>query len=244
MNDPRALLALQIATGTVLSPEGRMLRVNSADTFAPPRMYLSGCSTGWIVRLRHDVEAQAAEAIEELAAREPPVSAPGATPRFAERYREILGVSAPLSDHDFGPIHRLPNGSASPRQGAIVSSGTADGNALLARLTQHGVPANLIDVGFAGLSDFWEPWCAALEDGEIAAIAFAARLGPFGADIGVTTMEPFRGRGFASAATAAWSAHPALRERTLFYSTHRDNLSSRRVIARLGLPFLGESMRL
>jgi hypothetical protein len=37
---------------------------------------------------------------------------------------------------------------------------------------------------------------------------------------------------------------PMLRQRTLFYSTHRDNLASQRVIAQLGLPFIGASMRI
>ncbi len=38
------------------------------------------------------------------------------------------------------------------------------------------------------------------------------------------------------------ACHP--RHPVLFYSTHRDNLSSQRVIARLQLPFLGESLRI
>jgi predicted GNAT family acetyltransferase len=84
----------------------------------------------------------------------------------------------------------------------------------------------------------------ALAGDDIAALAFAARLGERGAEIGVVTLPQFRGRGFAAAATAAWSALPMLQDRALFYSTHRDNLSSQRVIARLGLPFLGVSMRL
>ena len=162
----------------------------------------------------------------------------------AEGYREILGDSEPLTDHNFGPIHRLPHNTDWRSDAAIVAQGTPKGDALVARLAKDGMPPSLVEAGFNDLSDFWEPWCVALSGGEIASIAFAARLGPRAADIGVHTMRGFRGRGFAAAATAAWSALPILRERTLFYSTHRDNLSSRRVIARLGLPFLGESMRL
>jgi predicted GNAT family acetyltransferase len=80
-------------------------------------------------------------------------------------------------------------------------------------------------------------------DGAIAAIAFAARKGLLAADVGVFTLDAFRGRGLAAAVTAAWATllprHPML-----FYSTTRDNLASQRVIAKLGLPFVGESFRI
>lgn len=239
-----ALLALQAATMFVLSPAGRILRLNSPDDALPPRMYLAGCEDGWTLRLRHDVDNATAAAIETLASREPPVTAPGATPHFAERYREIMGSHEPLTDRNFGPIHRLPHGMAWKSDATLAAQGTEAGDALLARLAKDGMPPSLVEAGFTGLADFWEPWCVALAGGEIASIAFAARLGPHAADIGLHTMRDFRGRGFAAAATAAWSALPMLQKRTLFYSTHRDNLSSKRVIARLGLPFLGESMRI
>jgi hypothetical protein len=35
-----------------------------------------------------------------------------------------------------------------------------------------------------------------------------------------------------------------LQTRPLFYATHRDNVSSQRVIARLGLPFLGVRLQI
>ena len=239
-----ALLALQAATMFVLSPAGRILRLNSPDEVAPPLMYLAGGKDGWIARLRHDVDDATAAAIETLASQEPPVTAPGASPRYAERYRELLGLHEPLTDRNFGPIHLLPHGTAWKSDAATVAQGTAEGRALLARLAKDGMPPSLVEAGFTSPADFWEPWCVALSGGEIASIAFAARLGPSAADVGVHTMRDFRGQGFAAAVTAAWSALPMLKERTMFYSTHRDNLSSQRVIARLGLPFLGESMRI
>jgi predicted GNAT family acetyltransferase len=101
------------------------------------------------------------------------------------------------------------------------------------------MPQDLVDAGFLDLTHFWEPWCVATVDGKIAALAFAVRLGQQGAELGVNTLPAYRSRGLAAAVTAGWSAHPALQTRPLFYGTHRDNLSSQRVIARLGLPFLG-----
>ncbi len=76
-----------------------------------------------------------------------------------------------------------------------------------------------------------------------AAVAFAARLGAQGADVGVYTFPAFRGRGLAVAVTTVWSSLPALSDRALFYSTHRTNASSRRVAERLGLRRVGLSLR-
>jgi predicted GNAT family acetyltransferase len=77
---------------------------------------------------------------------------------------------------------------------------------------------------------------------EIAAIAFAARVGDQGSEIGVYAFPKFRTRGFASAVTASWSSLASLNGRTLFYSTSRSNRSSQRVAARLGLRMIGASV--
>jgi hypothetical protein len=239
-----ALLENQLATLFETAPGGRMLCCNDPQRSPAPLMHLAIGAHGASVRLRHDIGDPIAAEIEALAAREPAVTAPDATPRYAERYREWLGAREPSTDHDFGVTYGLPHGTPWSNPVACVASGTPQGDALVGRIASQGMPQTMVDVGFADLSHFWAPWCVALHDGEIAAIAFAARLGPRGAEVGVTTTKPFRGRGFAAAATAGWSALPVLQDRPLFYATHRDNLSSRRVIARLGLPFLGVRMQL
>lgn len=107
-----------------------------------------------------------------------------------------------------------------------------------------GVPESWFDLGFHGVADFWSPWCAAIVDGEVASLACAARLTDSGAELGLVTAKAFRGRGFGAAATAGWSRLPTLRSRTLFYSTDRDNASSKRVASRLGLRHHGASLRI
>ena len=77
---------------------------------------------------------------------------------------------------------------------------------------------------------------------EIASLAFAAGVGPASAEVGLYTFPAFRGRGLGAAATAAWTSHPALAGKTLFYGTDRENVSSQRVVERLGLPVLGTSL--
>ncbi len=113
---------------------------------------------------------------------------------------------------------------------------------MLTRFADRGMPQSMLDAGFKGVGDFWEPWCVAVERDEIASIAFAARLGGIGAEIGVYTFPTFRAQGFAAAVTASWSSLPFLNGRALFYSRARSNRSSQRVTARLGLRMIGASV--
>jgi len=239
----RALLALQAATRFRLTPARRIHCENDPELSPAPLLYMSGCEEGWIGYVREDVDETAARAFDELILREPPVRSPGASPRFAEAYREIVGASEPLTTRNHGPIHRLPRGTRWPDAANIVCHGTPEGNALRARIVRDGMPREMIEAGFTDLSHFWEPWCVALADDGIAAIAFAARKSLLAADVGVYTIEAHRGRGLAAAVTATWSTLLP-RQPALFYSTTRDNDASRRVIAKLGLPFVGESFLL
>jgi predicted GNAT family acetyltransferase len=115
---------------------------------------------------------------------------------------------------------------------------------MLSRLAEQGMPQSLREAGFVGVGDFWEPWCVAFDGGEIASMAFAARIGVFGAGIGVYTFPGFRGRGLGASVTASWSSLPSLRGRDLFYSALTTNTSSRRVTDRLGLARIGASVRI
>ncbi len=126
----------------------------------------------------------------------------------------------------------------------LISSDTPNGDRLHTRLTNEGVPQTLVALGFEVADDIWPPWCIALHDGEIVSIGMTARMGPAGAEAGVITVPAFRRRGFAAAVTAGWAALPSLRDRSLFYSTERANIASRRVADRLGLRFLGASLRI
>ena len=234
-----ALLEAQVATLFETNAEGRIVRSAGPDRAPTPRLHVAIGTGGAIVKMRSDVEARVAHEIQALAAREFPITRPQALPRFADDYRRLLEEGEPLNDHHFGVIHSLPHGTRWTSDIALVSHGTDAGEALVARIARDGMPKTLVDAGFVDLSHFWEPWCVAVDGEDIVALAFAVRLSHRGAELGVNTMPGHRGRGYAAAVTAGWSALPALQHVPLFYATHRDNHSSQRVIARLGLPFLG-----
>jgi hypothetical protein len=246
--DPEALIAeprmLSIRAATLfgLTESGRLLHENSPDRSPAPRMWLAGTAAGNAVRIRADVREETADAIEELVAREPPLSRLRSVPAHLDEYLALLGADAHADEVGRGVAYTFPDSLQCERGARVVTSGTPEGAQLLARLEAGGMPADLVDMGFVGTTHMWAPWCVALQEGTIASIAFAARVSPLGAEVGVVTRTAFRGRGLAAATTAAWASLPSLSDRVLFYSTTLGNLSSQRVAGRLRLPFLGPSL--
>src|SRR5262249_3621866 len=144
-------------------------------------------------------------------------------------YVALLEREAPVARSEIEFAYELPHNLVYPHEFRIVRSGTPEGDGLYVDLVANGVPEGLRELGFKDDREFWEPLCAALQDPEPDAFAFAARLGEKSAATGVATARAFRGRGLAAAATAAWTWHPRLAGLILGYSHNRDNRSSQRV---------------
>lgn len=88
------------------------------------------------------------------------------------------------------------------------------------------------------------PWAIALDHGLVVSICHTpVPLTARGAECGVWTAPPFRGRGYAAAVVAEWAAILKPSGRHLFYSTRADNYSSQRVAQRLQLRLLGWTWR-
>ncbi|MCH8223866.1 MAG: GNAT family N-acetyltransferase [Chloroflexi bacterium] len=239
------LLVTEAATAFALSESGRIQRENDPDRSEGPRMYLAGCESGNIVRIRHDVEDETVREIEALVASEPPLANPDSTPLHLAEYVDLLDAKAPVEQKSLGMNYCFPDDLWYEHDVTLVSSDTPEGDRLLSSLAaDRAMPDNLESLGFRAVTDIWAPWCVALRQGEIASIGMTARIGPTGAAAGVVTVPESRGRGFAAAAMAGWASHPSLQGRTLFYGTQRTNVSSQRVAARLGLHFIGASFRL
>ena len=240
-NDDLALLRVDVATMFVMSAEERIERSNDPDCSPGPRLYFTGCPDGNIVRVREDLEDQTALRLLAIGARQPPWRDPEVLPQCLGKFIDVLSTEQPVATVAPHVIYRLPNRLKYAHPAKIVRGDSAKGAAMLARFAERGLPPAMLAAGFKGVGDFWEPWCVAVERDEIAAIAFAARLGDRGAEIGVYSFPNFRARGFAAAVTASWSSMPALDGRALFYSTARSNRSSQRVTARLALRMIGAS---
>lgn len=239
--DPRlSILKLDVATTFRLDDAGRILCENDPDGSPGPRAFVAGCIAGNVVHLRADVGRGTAAEIAALVAAEPPWIDPQARPGCIDQIARLL--DGPPARLEVGFNYVLPR-QALPT-GRFVCGNTAQGDALLASLCRDAMPAHLLAAGFVSVGDFWPPWCVAMQDGVIAAIAFSARLAPTSAAVGVYTFPGFRGRGLAAAVTARWTTLPGLGTRRLFYGTSKANLSSQRVAARLGLERVGLGLRI
>jgi hypothetical protein len=222
------LLSIQYRTLFLTTRSGRIERENDPDHSSGPRLWLAGCTLGNVGGVRCDVADGIAVEIGALLASEPPF---------------VTRNSLPIH-LDLGLIYRLPNGLQYESGATLITSDSDEGQRLQTSLSNHGMPDQLVKLGFRDISDLWLPWCMARRDGRLVSVAFAARLSKAGACLGVVTVPAFRGNGYAAAVTAEWSRLPSLRSRALFYGTDQSNTSSQRVVARLGLRFLGASLRL
>lgn len=241
--DDLHLLGIDLATCLVISAPGRFERENDPDRSAGPRFAFLGCQQGNVFAVRGDVGDPIAQAVLALSAGEAPWSDPVNPPGCLTAAIDLLARGGAATTITRGIVYRLPQETWFEHPARIVRADTPAGEDFRGRIADHGFPPSLLGMGFKELGHLWAPWCAALDGEKIAALAFAARLGGEGAEIGVATGPEFRRRGFAAAATAAWSRLPALGDRALFYSTQTTNRSSQRVAARLGLRQIGSSLR-
>jgi YD repeat-containing protein len=232
------LLALHRQTAFTFDHRGRMIRERAPDRSRGKRFSFTGCREGNLGVIRDDVSDPAALELERLLLTEPPLSSRGAVPVHLGAYLRVL--DSPIADHLLGLLWVFPAPLRYAHDAHLVWSGTGDGDRLLARFSDV-VRGSLLEAGFREPGDIWAPWCVALVDGQVVSVAETVRTGPHGAEVGVDTEIGFRGLGLGAAATAGWAAHRDLDQRTLFYSTNRDNRSSQRVAARLGLSFIGST---
>jgi hypothetical protein len=240
--DDRALLGLEVEALYVLTDSGRLVRRSTPDHAAAARLRLAGCRSGNDVRLRHDVGETTAQEIERLAADEPPLYAPHSRPIHLDDYLKLLAVEAPVERWNPGLIWSFPDHLEYQHPATLAASDTPEGDRLLARLRERGMPAALVDAGFVDVGRLWAPWCVAVDGDEIASLAFTVGLSPASAEVGVYTAERYRGRGLAAVVTAGWAALPALGGRVRFYSTTVANRSSQDVTRRLGLRYVGAEL--
>jgi hypothetical protein len=249
--DDLARLRLDAAAAFELTPAGRIGRARghppgpwptspAGDDGPGPRFFFSGCRQGNLAFCGEALSDDLAARIEALVAGEPPWFDADIPPRALGPIMDLLSQAAAAELAGPEVVFHLPPGLAFDDHPAqIVRCDTAEGRALAARLVSDGLPLALTDAGFLAVDDLWWPWCAVLEDGRIAALAFATRLTAASAEIGVYAFPQHRRRGCATAATATWSSLAALADRTLIYATGAANQSSRHVAARLGLAAIG-----
>jgi GNAT superfamily N-acetyltransferase len=162
---------------------------------------------------RADLDADTRAELERLCAAEPVLGEPhpDCLPACSERVRELL---SPFEDEHRGPAFLLPEALPhDPRAREIAPDE--------ARRWAEAFP------WLAAEYDAIVPVAIAFEAGEAAALCHSARgWTAAAAEAGVSTREPFRGRGLARAAVACWARAVQRTGRVALYSTSWDNAAS------------------
>src|SRR5258708_2856351 len=170
------LLHVGEETGLVLTPSGRIERVNDPDRSHGPRLNFAGCVQGNVTRVHKDVPDEIAAQLLEVAREEPPWSSADTEPKCLAQLVALLETHKPVTHVELEVDHRIPNALHYDHSSAIVRSDTAEGAAFPERLAREGMPQTTIDAGIKTVADLWPPWCIALDGETVASIAFSARL--------------------------------------------------------------------
>ncbi len=238
------LLRTESRTVFVLDKTDRIRFENDPENSKGPLFYLARCKQGTIALVHREIDGGLAGRLLRIAATEPvPASLDDNALRLGQ-YLELLGGQFAEPVPGPGISYHLPTNLEVRSDVELVSSGTTFGDRLVERLHHDGMPLDLIELGFRNPEDFWPPWCVAMHEGNIVSVGMTARLSEIGAESGIVTVPGYRRQGFAAAAVAGWARHPDLTAKTLFYSAAQENVASIGVARRLGLRFIGTTLRI
>ena len=227
--DDRDLMRIRADTDFTYDARGRMLRSNeprAAERRPAPRLFLGRTLAGHVVRFGAAVPDALSRRLEAILDRQPPVDDLHAPPAALTAVREALAGHAPITTEEGGPAYRFPASIASP--GAAVR--LTDANRALVRETSPWLYDEFAD---------WQPCFVVVRDGAAVSVCFSSRNGADAAEAGVETLPAFRGRGYATAVTAAWGAAIRASGRIPLYSTGWENRASQGVARRVGLIMFG-----
>lgn len=222
-----ALIHLQLDVLFACDREGRLVATRDPAPQPAPRLFVGRSAEATVWAVRHDVDPATRTALAALCAAEPPLDTPsaGRLPRCRDRVLELLG---PIASEWSGPAYVLTNDLPADDRARLVSAEETDAwRDAFPWLGSH----------FAALS----PVAIAFDGGRPAALCHSPRgCTRDAAEAGVETLEPFRGRGLATAAVACWARAVQQSGRVALYSTSWDNAASQRIAQRLGATQYGE----
>jgi RimJ/RimL family protein N-acetyltransferase len=227
----RDLMALHIRALFRMDDRDRLLSSNEPDPPSPPpRLYLGRTTAGNVWRFHHDLPHDLARDFASLLRAEPAATDLTQPPHCLEAMRTLLTRHAAMTEVSMGPAWHFPEHIPPPRHDVIHITPEND------TVVRDIFPTLANDLPYS------QPCLAILHEDRLASICFSARNTPEAAEAGLETLEPFRGRGFATAVVAAWARAVRQDGRIPLYSTSWDNLASRSVARKLGLVQYGADL--
>lgn len=158
------------------------------------------------------------------------------TPRCAAALGPLMAAQTGRSVRYYGDIFYTLTVPAAPLHDAAVRLLTVADLPVL-----DAAPREIQGGGFGSIRALLEEGvvAGAIVDGALVAIAHTSALTPHHADIGVATLEGWRGRGFATAAASLVAQQVQATERVSVWSTGEDNFASQHVAQKLGFAEVG-----
>lgn len=223
------LIEKQAVTLYCHDTEGRLTTTNEPDGSLAPRLFVGRTTEGNLWRFRHDLPPALVRELAQLLVAEPVATDLQQPLHCVPHLRAALAAHAPVTNIWEGPAWWCPEAVAAPGGVAVVP--VADAAPL-----QRTFPRLAAQLAHR------QPCVGVLRNGEAVAVCCCARVSEGAAEAGLETQEAHRGRGYATAAAAAWAA--AVREtgRIPLYSTSWDNLASQAVARKLGLVRYGTDL--
>lgn len=226
------LITLQINTLFHTDTTGRLLAVNEFGEPPAPRFFLGRTRQGNVWRFRHDLSAPLATALDALCRAEPLAEDLTSPPQQYAAIKALLQTDAPIQAEYRGPCWWIPEGTQPAANVVLIDQTNL-------HLLASSFPWVQREEAYAT-----GPVAATLEQGQGVAICFCSRYPGQATEAGVETLPAFRGKGYATAAVAAWAAAVHQRGVLPLYSTSWENLASQAIARKLGMVFYGENWSL
>lgn len=208
--------------------QGRLTTTRDPAARPAPRLFLGRSGDGNIWAARRDLDPATSDALRRLCSAEPRLATPRAelSPACRARALELL---APVEIEYRGPAYVLPDRLPSDNRAREVAA----------------AESALWFEAFPWLAEEFEavtPVVIAFAAGQPAAVCHSPRgRTAWAAEAGIETLEPFRGRGLATAAVACWARAVQRTGRLALYSTSWENTASQAVARRLSARVYGEN---
>jgi RimJ/RimL family protein N-acetyltransferase len=224
------MLRTQVETLFILGGNGRLARVNADEKTPVPRFFFGSTLGGNLWRFRRDMPGNTVAELESLCMQEPVCADLRDAPQHLEAYKRILNAHEKITHSWSGPAYWIPAEDLPPSAAATRIDRT---NVHLLRESFPDVERKL---------DSSDPVFVVVADNKAVSICLSARIGSRAHEAGVETLEPYRGRGYASIVTTAWAAAVHRLGRIPFYSTSWENVASHGVARRLGARLFGADL--
>jgi hypothetical protein len=205
--------------------------VNEPDGAEAPRFFLGRTIAGNVWRFGYDLPDLLAERLESLCLKEP-VTDLRQEPAGLSEYSSLLETHSPVKKLSSGPAYFFPDRIEQRSRRAIP------------------VTPDNIDVLHQGLEEWIpdvphrQPFLAILNEGHAVSVCCSVRITAEAHEVGVETLNDYRGRGYASDLVQQWATEVRKLEVMPLYSTSWENVASQGVARRLGLVQYGSDFHI